>query len=104
MDWKSVKAVHVTKAYEPLLSSADPRAKARGLVVIYKDKQLPAKTILRTACCIANNIPSETKLKFASGEGSIQIMTRYDFYPSPQVFQRHGSISRYGQSRFASGF
>ena len=63
LNWKSVKAVHVTQACEALLNSAGPGAKPRGLVVIYKDKQLPAKLILRMAYCLANNIPSETKLK-----------------------------------------
>jgi hypothetical protein len=74
LNWKSVKAVHVTQACETLLNSAGPTPKRRGLVVFYKGKQLPAKVILRMAYCLANNIPSETKLKFSSGEGSLQLL------------------------------
>jgi hypothetical protein len=73
LNWKSVKAAHVTRACEAVLNSAAARPKPGGLIVIYKDKNLPAKTILPIAYCLANNIPSETKLKFASSEGSLQL-------------------------------
>jgi hypothetical protein len=79
LNWKSVKAVHVTQACEALLNSAGPEAKLRGLIVTYKGKQLPAKLILRMAYCLANNIPSETKLKFASSEGSLQLLRSLGF-------------------------
>jgi hypothetical protein len=49
------------------------------LIVIYKDKNLPAKTILPIAYYLANNIPSETKLKFASSEGSLQLLRSLGF-------------------------
>jgi hypothetical protein len=79
MNWKSVKAVHVTQACEALLNSAGPGPKPRGLIVNYKDKRFPAKAILRMAYCLANNIPSETKLKFASSEGSLQLLRSLGF-------------------------
>ena len=79
LNWKSVKAIHVTQACETLLKSAGPRAKPQGLIVTYKDKQLPAKVILRMAYCLANNIPSETKLKFSSGEGTIHRLRSLGF-------------------------
>ena len=79
LNWKSVKAVHVTQACERLLNSAGPGPRPRGLIVTYKDKQLPAKVILRMAYCLANNIPSGTKLKFSSGEGSLQILRSLGF-------------------------
>jgi hypothetical protein len=72
LNWKSEEAVHVTQACEALLKSAGPGAKPRGLIVSYKGKQLPAKVILRMAYRLANNIPSETKLRFSSGEASLQ--------------------------------
>ena len=74
LNWKSVKPVHVTQACEALLTSAGPGAKPRGLIVTYKHKQLPAKVVLRMAYCLANNIPSETKLMFSSGEGGLQFL------------------------------
>jgi hypothetical protein len=79
LNWKSVKAAHVTQACEAFLKSAGPEPKPRGLVVTYKDKQLPAKAILRMAYCLANSIPSETKLKFSSGEGSLQLFQSLGF-------------------------
>ena len=78
LNWKSVKAVHVTQPCEALLNSAGPRPKPGGLI-IYKDKQLPAKTILQRAYRLANNIPPETKLKFASSEGSLQLLRSLGF-------------------------
>ena len=79
LNWKSVKAIHVTKACEAFLKSAGPATKPRGLIITYKGKQLPAKVILRMAYCLANNIPSETKLKFSSGEGSLQLFRSLGF-------------------------
>lgn len=79
LNWKSVKAVHVNQACEALLNSAGPKPKPGGLIVIYKDKQLPAKAILERAYCLANNIPPETKLKFASSESSLQLLRSLGF-------------------------
>jgi hypothetical protein len=79
LNWKSISAAHVNQACEAFLNSADPRPEPRGLVVIYKDKWLPAKAILRVAYCLANNFPSETKLKFASSEGSLQLLRSLGF-------------------------
>jgi hypothetical protein len=79
LNWKSVEAAHVTQACEDLLKSAGPGAKPRGLIVTYKGKQLPAKIVLRMAYRLANNIPSETKLKFSSGEASLQLLRSLRF-------------------------
>jgi hypothetical protein len=77
--WKSVKAAHVTQACEEVLNSVDAGPKSGGLIVIYKDKKLPAKAVLRLAYCLANNIPPDTKLKFASSEGSLQFLRSLGF-------------------------
>jgi hypothetical protein len=45
LNWKSVKAAHVTRACETVLNSAGARPKPGGLIVIYKDKKLPAKNV-----------------------------------------------------------
>lgn len=79
LNWKSVTAAHMTQACEALLKSAGPRAKPRGLIVTYKDKQLPAKVVLRMAYCLVNNIPSEAKFKFSSSEGSLQLLRSLGF-------------------------
>ena len=42
-------------------------------------KHLPAKAVLRLAYCLANNIRSEERLKFASGENSIKLLRSLGF-------------------------
>jgi hypothetical protein len=79
LNWKSVQTVHVTQACEALWKSTAPHAKVQGLIVTYKNKQLPAKPVLRMAYCLANNMPSETKLKFSSGEASLQRLRSLGF-------------------------
>jgi hypothetical protein len=79
LNWKSIKADHVSEACEALLKSKGPMPKPRGLVVTYKDKQLPAKTVLQVAYRLANNLPSDAKLKFASSEGSLQLLRSLGF-------------------------
>jgi hypothetical protein len=94
LNWKSVQAVHVTRACDALLKSAGSRAKPRGLIITYKDKQLPAKVILRMAYCLANNIPAETKLKFSSGEGSLQILRSLGFQAERLQTNDHTGVPR----------
>ena len=81
--WKDLKLPdghdRVKQACEALSRSTDTQSKPRGLIVTYRDKQLPAKTVLRMAYCLANNIPSETKLKFASSESSLQLLRSLGF-------------------------
>ena len=79
MDWSSVKAQHVSQACELLAKSADFGVKRRGLIVAYENQQLPAKAVLHLAYCIANDIPHETKLKFASSETSLQLLRSLGF-------------------------
>ena len=90
LNWKSVKAAHVTQACEALLKSAGARAKPQG----YKGKQLPAKVILRTAYCLANNVPPETKLKFSSGEGSLQLLRSLGFQAERLQTNDHTGVPR----------
>lgn len=78
LNWKTVKAIHVSQACEALCSQVF-LPKPRGLVVTYNNKQLPAKTILRIAYCLANDLPPETKVKFASSEGSLQLLRSLGF-------------------------
>jgi hypothetical protein len=79
LNWKSIKTAHVDQACEAFLSSAVSKPKPRGLVITYKDQQLPVKPILRTAYCLANGLPFETKLKFSSGDGSLQLLRTLGF-------------------------
>ena len=94
LNWKSVNAVHVTQACEALLKSAGAGAKPRGLIVSYKGKQLPAKVILRMAYCLANKVPPETKLKFSSGEGSLQLLRSLGFHAERLQTNDHTGVPR----------
>lgn len=78
LNWKSVTAIHVNQACETLSKSARP-ATPRGLIITYKDRKLPAKAVLRLAYCLANNLPTDTKLKFSSGETSLQRLRALGF-------------------------
>jgi hypothetical protein len=79
LNWASVKAHHVTQACEMLSDPDSARSRSGNLIVTYRGKDLPAKAVLRLAYCLANNIPSETNLKFASGEGSIKLLRSLGF-------------------------
>jgi len=94
LNWKSVKAQHVTEACDALLKSADPRLKPGSLVVAYGGKQLPAKAVLRLAYCLANNIPPETQPKFASGEGTLKLLLSLGF--RAERWQASDSVARKG--------
>ena len=94
LNWKLVKAAHVTQACEALLTSAGPGTKPRGLIITYKGKQLPAKVILRMAYCLANKVPPETKLKFSSGEGSLQLLRSLGFHAERLQTNDHTGVPR----------
>jgi hypothetical protein len=94
LDWASVKAQHVSEACEVLSDSDSPRSKSGSLIVTYRGKDLPAKAVLRLAYCLANNIPSETNLKFSSGEGSIKFLRSLGFQaqrlqPDDPIAEKH---------------
>lgn len=78
LNWKSVTSVHVSEACEAYLNSGGSKPKVRGLVIRYKERLLPAKTILRIAYCLANNMPPE-ELKFSSSEGSLRLLRSLGF-------------------------
>ena len=72
LNWNAVRAEHVARACDLLLTGQHrPKAQAKGLLVTYKGQSLPAKHMLRLAYCLANGLPLESKLKFASGEGTL---------------------------------
>jgi len=78
MKWASVKAHHVSQACDALIKSM-VSPKPGGLVVIYKNQKLPVKAVLRLAYCLANDIPTETRIKFSSGENSLTLLRSLGF-------------------------
>ena len=80
LDWFTVKAEHVRAACDLVMRGENqPRAKAKGIFVLFDGQFLPAKHVLRTAYCIANKLPADSAPKFASGEGTIKVLRDLGF-------------------------
>lgn len=80
LNWTSVKPEHVRQACDAILaSSRRRRPKAKGLVVQYEGQELPAKQVLGTAYRIANDLESESRLRFSSGESTISRLRALGF-------------------------
>lgn len=80
LNWNAIRAEHVTRACEHLIAADHtPRAKARGIIVEFRGKQLPAKEVARVAYLLANNFKPDTAVRFASGETTIQRLQRLGF-------------------------
>ena len=80
LNWNTVRAEHVAEACEHLVGAGEGRrAKTKGLIVTYKETSLPAKEVLRVAYLLANRLPSENKLKFTSGQGTIDRLKALGF-------------------------
>jgi hypothetical protein len=83
LNWKSIRAEHVTTACETLLSGANaPRSTAKGIFVTFQGEKLPAKQVLRLAYCLANNMSLTSKIKFSSGDGTISLLVSLGFEAS----------------------
>lgn len=75
LEWSTVKREHVTRACELLVAGEHrPRAQAKGLFVVFGAQRLPAKHALRLAYCLANGLPLDGPVKFASGEGTVRFL------------------------------
>ena len=80
LKWSTVKPEHVTQACELLLQGKlQPRAQAKGLYLVFRDQRLPAKHVVRLAYCLANDLPTDAKFKFASGEGTLRLLRSLGF-------------------------
>lgn len=80
LNWSTVGAVHVEQACALVESGSQPtRTPAKGIFLIRNGDPLPAKHILRLAYCIANKLPLDSQLKFASGDSSINLLRGLGF-------------------------
>ena len=79
LNWKSVKAEHVARACELLLKEGGKRNAAKGIFVLFDGQRLPAKHAVRLAYCLANGLPHDSKLKFSSGDGTVNLLQKLDF-------------------------
>jgi hypothetical protein len=80
LDWSRVRPEHITAACKLLLrGESRPRAKAKGIFVVFEGQSLPAKHVLRLAYCLANEITPESAPKFASGESTLSRLRALGF-------------------------
>lgn len=79
MKWNIVTREHLVKACESLKGDRVPVARLRSLVVVFQGHELPAKKVVKIAYCIASGIPIKSNLKFASGEGTLNLLRRRGF-------------------------
>jgi len=80
LNWSTVKPEHVTRACEMLIAGEHAtRVKAKGLFVVFREKSLPAKQVIRLAYCLANNMSLDSNVKFASGEATLNLLRGFGF-------------------------
>jgi hypothetical protein len=80
LNWRSVRATDVEQACQLVESGSQPtRTPSKGIFLIWNGNPLPAKHVLRLAYCIANKLPLDSKLKFSSGDGSINLLRSLGF-------------------------
>jgi hypothetical protein len=73
LDWSKVEAEHVSSACTLLVhGKVKSAAREKGLFVIFDGHRLSAKQVAKLAYCIANRLPLESAVKFASGEGTLK--------------------------------
>jgi hypothetical protein len=97
LNWKTVRASDVEQACRLVESGQQAtRTPAKGIFLIRNGQPLPAKHVLRLAYCIANKLPLESQLKFASGDSSINLLRGLGFEverrgssPEPQQAHAH---------------
>ena len=80
LNWKTVGASDVEQACGLVESGQQAtRTPAKGIFLIRNGQPLPAKHVLRLAYCIANKLPLDAKLKFSSGDGTINRLRSLGF-------------------------
>lgn len=80
LNWDTIRPEHVQKACELVASGARrARAPAKGIFVIHGSERLPAKHVQRIAYLLANGMDLDTKLKFASGDGTLKLFRKLGF-------------------------
>lgn len=80
LNWQTVRAIDVEQACQ-LVGSGTQRVRtpSKGIFLIRNGQPLPAKHVLRLAYCVANKLPLDTKLRFASGDGTVNLLRRLGF-------------------------
>jgi hypothetical protein len=86
LNWKTVRAEHVSKACGLLVAKGSTATK--GIVVWHNQQTLPAKQVLRIAYRLANDLPDNREVKFSSGEPTLRLLVALGFHAERIVPQR----------------
>jgi hypothetical protein len=78
LNWKSVSAEHVREALR-MVSSKRTTDMTAGIAIVHQGRHLPAKEVLRTAYRLANRLPSDSNIKFSSGDGTLNVLRNLGF-------------------------
>jgi hypothetical protein len=78
MKWDSVKQEHIVKACQ-IAATENRVPRRRGLFIVFGEIELPAKEVMRIAYCLANGMSTQSPLKFASGEGTLNLLRSRGF-------------------------
>jgi hypothetical protein len=78
LNWKSVTADNIREAMKQVGASKFANRKL-GLVLIDKSNVYLAKEILRVAYRLANKLPRDSVVKFSSGDGTLNVLTKLGF-------------------------
>ena len=86
IEWRAIHADHVQRACELTLGGQYPaRAKAKGIVIRFREQELPAKHVVKLAYCLAKGLPLGTEVNFASGDGTIKLLRQLGFEAQRRV-------------------
>ena len=78
LNWKSVTAEHVQEAIKQVGASKSTN-RSSGLVLVDGSRTYSAKDVLRVAYRLANRLPSGSVVKFSSGDGTLNVLTKLGF-------------------------
>lgn len=78
LKWNTVRPEHVRSACE-MVAAAQARPTVSGLVVWHNERALPAKEVLRTAYRLANNLTTDEKVNFSSGDATLRLLGTLGF-------------------------
>jgi len=77
IDWKKITKAHVEEACNSLAQTpVIERLRVGSIVVLHKEKNLPAKKVLRRAYEIAIG-KQESQLRFSSGDGTVNFLRKF---------------------------
>jgi hypothetical protein len=78
LNWKSIQAIDIQRACEELVAR-NKSDRTTGLIVLFHERALPAKEVLKIAYRNANGLDPSKEIKFSSGDGTLKILSQLGF-------------------------